>query len=288
MFFFTSGFFAYYEDATVACDKIKVKIKHIFKLTVISECIYFLFSLVTNFFDNNIQEFFVSTFSIKNILSAVFLNIPIINGTLWFLYALLFSYIALYFVYKFNLFKICYFLSPIILILHVVIRPMLKSYEWYNAAYFRNFILYGFPLLIIGYWLRENKDKLGKIDNKKLILTIIIGTPCIFIEYLISMEVLDFYFVSLIVAIAIFIYAINNSDKIISPTIAYIGKYLSMHIYITHMICISLVAYLFKFIGIYENTIIIWITPFASLALTLIVSFFSSGEFKKKLKAKLD
>lgn len=164
VFFFTSGFFAYYEDATVACDKIKVKIKHIFKLTVISECIYFLFSLVTNFFDNNIQEFFVSTFSIKNILSAVFLNIPIFNGTLWFLYALLFSYIALYFVYKFNLFKICYFLSPIILILHVVIRPMLKSYEWYNAAYFRNFILYGFPLLIIGYWLRENKDKLGKID----------------------------------------------------------------------------------------------------------------------------
>lgn len=280
IFFMVSGYFLYNDSRETIQQKLPKKIMHILKMLVISEVFYGLYHLVIL---NKPFQFD----GILDIIGKIFTG-TFFNGTLWFLYALFWSYVLLTFINRKNLYKIVYNASPIILILHILIRTIIKQYDWYNVLLFRNALVYGLPFVLIGMYIRENQDNLlKKITNKKCLIGMFTGEIIVIIEYLITKTSLDIYIGTIITSYFIFLFAINNPNKYFSKTLKYIGEKLSMLIYIFHILTIELVTKMATNLNIYDIYIFKWLQPIIVILVSIILSYFGNKilEYVKRRSA---
>ena len=261
IFFMISGYFAYYDNREIVKNKLPKKIMHIFKLTLISELGYAIYALLKNNIDLPLN--------ISEILLKIFVG-TFFNGTLWFLYTLFWSYVALYILNKFNLYDISYKLAPAILIFHVIFRTCVKSAEWYNVILFRNFIAYGLPFVIIGNYIHKNKEILcEKMSNQKCFLGIVFGLILTVVEYLVTRQSLDFYIGTIIMSCSMFLYAIKNPKEKVSSIMCAIGDKLSMYIYILHIMAINISGQLG---GLLNVKFYDWLKPIVAIFISMLLA----------------
>ena len=278
VFFMISGYFSYYDDKNERCKRIPKKIIHILKLLVVSELIYGIVYFINN---KNLLNLNFGEVIFKLFIGSFF------NGTLWFLYALIWGYVMLYLIYKTGKEKIFCYLAPIVLVLHVIIRFLIKNQEFYNYAYFRNFLVFGLPFILMGVFIRQNNEKIKNMfSNKICILGIIIGEAIMVVEWLITKTALDIYIGTIIYSFFIFVFAVKNPNKYINEKIEFIGKNLSMYVYIIHVLAID-----FSVTYICKSDIMKYFTPVVSIIISIVMSYFiyfvinKIGDFKKiKLK----
>ncbi len=267
-----SGYYSYCEDKNVVKKKLPNKIIHVLKLLIVAEVIYGIYYLMKNKefseYDNVILKIFTGSF---------------FNGTLWFLYALFWSYICLYIINKLNIYRFAYIIAPIVLIIHVVLKTLVKTQTWYDVAYFRNFLFYGLPFLLIGSFIRYKESKIIKhITNKMCIVGVIVGEIIVCIEYIITQTTLDFYIGTIIVAICLFIFAIKNPQKVFSLILEFVGERLSMYVYIVHIFAINFSMYICAFLHNMD-----YFTPIIAVSISLIISFMIHWIFER-LKHNLE
>lgn len=263
IFFMISGYFAYYDNREIVKNKLPKKMIHIFKLTLIAEIGYAIYALLKNNFTISLN---INTIEVlKKMLVGTFFN-----GTLWFLYALFWSYVALYIINKFNFYEISYKLAPVTLIFHVIFRICVKSAEWYDVIFFRNFIVYGLPFVMIGNYIHKNKEMLcEKMSNKKCLLGIIFGVILTVVEYLVTRQSLDFYIGTIIMSCSMFLYAIKNPKEKVNSILCAIGDKLSMHIYILHMIAIDISGQLG---GLLNVDFYDWLKPIVAIFISMLLA----------------
>ena len=267
-----SGYYTYNEDYGNVKQGLKRKVKHIFRLLICAEALYFVTTVISLIIRGKLQSIRV-ILNINSILSAFLINKPMFNGTLWFLYALLFAYIILYLVNNYNAYKMAYSSILVLLLGHIIVRTILKKsgVEWYDATYFRNALVYGFPMLMLGNLIRKYQVKCCKVSTKVCAVGVVGGTVITFLEYFLSREVLDFYIGTLIVAYCLFIFALNNRSNSVIPMIERIGCKLSLGIYVSHMLCIGICSGVIGYLGIENNIIIQWTKPILSLVLAIVL-----------------
>lgn len=266
IFFMTSGFFLYNNEKNVVEKSLPRKIKHILKLLILSELFYGVYTFL---FDQSSIQFGGFCDIILKLFTGTFFN-----GTLWFLYALLWSYIIIIFINKKDLYKISYILAPITLVLHIIIRAIVKNASWYNAMLFRNCLFYGLPFVIIGIWIKKNQEKLSKkISNKTCIIGSIIGEVIVAIEYLITKTSLDIYIGTIISSFFVFIFSIKNPNKYFSKILEYIGEKLSMLMYILHILAINIVTDIAIWLNMSDSITFEWIKPIIVVCITIIMSY---------------
>ena len=260
VFFMISGYFSYYEDKNERCKRIPKKIIHILKLLIISELVYGIAYFMSNKslpvynFGEIIFKIFIGTF---------------FNGTLWFLYALIWSYVLLYVIYKSGKEKFFCYLAPIVLILHVICRFLMKMGDNYNYAYFRNFLLFGLPFVLMGVFIRCKNEKIKNMfTNKMCIIGIIIGEAIMVAEWLITKTALDIYIGTIIYSFFIFVFAVKNPSKYVNEKIEFIGKNLSMYVYVIHIFAIS-----FTITYICKNNIMKYFVPFISIIVSIVMAY---------------
>lgn len=277
IFLMISGYFAYYDNRGIVKNKLPKKMMHIFKLTLISEIGYAMYALLKGNLGLSLNA--------MEVLKKIFVG-TFFNGTLWFLYALFWSYVLLYVINKFNLYKASYKLAPMILIFHVVFRTCVKSAEWYDVVFFRNFIIYGLPFVIIGNYIHKNKEMLcQKMSNKKCILGIALGVILTMIEYLATRQALDFYLGTIIMSCSMFMYAIKNPERKINPILCEIGDKISMYIYILHIMAIDISGQLGDFVKV---DFYAWLKPIVAIVVSIILAYLCNLFFKKvKIKGAL-
>lgn len=130
IFFMITGYFY---------DKIDKKpfkqIKKVIILIILSNLLYFILDAITN---KNVAEMF----SLKNILSFVVFNESPFAGHLWYLNALLYVLVILYFVDKLKIRKYLYYVIPILLAIDLILGKysILLFEQQFPYIIIRNFL----------------------------------------------------------------------------------------------------------------------------------------------------
>ncbi|MBQ3426756.1 MAG: acyltransferase [Clostridia bacterium] len=254
-FFMVSGYFCYYEDKTRA-KSTWLKIKHILMITAVASLFYAITAVITAKITGKTLNV-----SINQILYwLVFNNPSIIVSQLWFLFALIYVYIMYAVVERFNLYRLAYIMIPILLLIYTVMAQgaHLAGVSIPNM-YYRNFLIEGFPLFMLGHWIHRNKDRLD-ISNKTLIVVIAASTLLCVAERFILGRDFGVNICSFPQVTALFLYAVNNPEKH-EGAVQRLGKDCSMLVYILHPFVWHSFEGIYSKVGIGENTAALYIMP---------------------------
>lgn len=244
-FYMVAGyFFLYGTNCEYINEKTKGKIVHIIKIMIGAALFYFMFSLFYIFVLG--QKLEVEKFvTIRNFLKLSVANSPFIYSHLWFLGALLYCYIFAGIIKT----RICgkwkLYLMVVLLAMFTVMSEILPRFglklSFLGIALYNIFIFRALPFFLLGIYLRENKESIIshalKLKKVQLKCAISLGFALSLLERVLLVES-QFYVGTYIAVTVLFIYCMIY-PKGYNRTIQYIGKNLSMYIYILHVAIIK-------------------------------------------------
>lgn len=268
IFFMISGYYCYKKNDDNIKSKYTKKIKHISKLCVFSVMLYYLWNVCQLYLQQGnlsyISQLHKMIFNGKTIFEFLLFNQVPVGGTLWFLFALLYCYLIMWFIDKKKCYKSAYVLAFCFIALHIISRGIIQYIglieEEQNIVYYRNFIFMGLPFFLLGNMIHRYEEKIvSRFTNKQLIIMMIIGLIVSCMERFIVP--LELYWGTVLATICIFVVAIKNSEKKVIPIISMIGAKYSMEIYILHPIVSGILYYLKCIGGIQNNKILLIFNP---------------------------
>lgn len=269
-FFMISGYFLFPSSNNQINNKLSKQIRKIAKLLFFCFVFYGILDFVFRCYTNDCispKKWLFDVFNISLLPRKVIFG-TFFNGTLWYLYALIWSYIVLKRFYKVFCSKPLVW-AFILIFLHIFTRLFVKSqgYDWYIANYWRSFLFWGIPFILLGFSIAKYKKNFIMMNSYLLIIVSFFCFLLQFFEYYCYKQSLDFYFSTILYSLSIFILAIKKPNKKISIFLNYVGRKLSMYIYIIHMSVISILSYtVFSFVtSPYEK-------PFLTLLLSICVA----------------
>lgn len=271
IFFVITGYFW-----TNDLKKQKHQIIKIVKLIILTISIYFIKEIIWSLYHGNFTEFIKQSFGIRRFINLFLLNRAYIAYHAWYLYALLYVLIILYFITKkINIQKL-FFLIPVLLFSYIVIQFIgcVFPIDGWTYVYLRNYLFTGLPFVLLGKYLSTKKINISRNKNLVLIVLFIILN---IIETIIF-NVINSYFIpeiflsGIVLVVLVFNYFLNlnvSEDNILVLT----GKKCSMNIYVFHVLVIFIVD---QVISIFNdeiiNTICTNLLPFIVYLLSILLS----------------
>lgn len=162
LFFLITG---YYYTSIVEKGKYGVQLKKIFLLAIASSLFYWIYYGCMALKNNMFYQWFMDTFNSISILNWVLINDTPGVGHLWYLYAMLYSFIAIYVIDKLKI-KVKWVI-PILFLIGLYVGCKGWPYSWY-----RNWAFMGVPYILLGRIIFEYKEmliyKLGGGKNSLL------------------------------------------------------------------------------------------------------------------------
>lgn len=277
-FFMISGYYSY----NTSTESSKRKVKRIVKMTIYASVFYLIFALVQWALGQNINPI-----SKRDIILWVLFNRPvIIVGQLWFLLALIYVYLLYYVVQKKNLYKLAYGAIIVLIAIYIFLAQGMHivGKDMPNFLY-RNFLVEGFPLFMLGEWLHKEEKKFN-FSNKAIITVIVASTLMCFLERAVMGRDFGINISTFVQVIAIFIYGINNSEKH-KGVMQEIGKKCSMFVYILHPFVWKTLDIISEKISIKENVVFSYSLPVMVIIITLMLAWYCNKiifERKKIIK----
>ena len=279
IFFMVSGYFTYKYNKVDYTKVLTKKIIHILKLIVIATLVYIVWQWVaeplikTGHIPNIINNIEKSVQNL-NIFNILVLNINPFCGILWFLNALLYCYLIWLIVAQVKDKRVIYILAIAILFIGIFARALIQYNhtipEEVNINYFRNWFFMGLPFFTIGYLIHDYQERIVKIFKPKyMIVAVIIGMIVSFAERLVVP--LEVFVGTVIVSVALFIFAVEKPDLIKIPIINKVGERFCFFIYIAHIIVRDIVLVIYDRVGI-NNKVALWILPIIVFALCYILA----------------
>lgn len=198
----------------------------------------------------------------------------IIAGQLWFLFALFYVYILYAVIQRFNLYKIAYCSIPVLIIGYIVLaQGMHLSGKSVPNMIYRNFLIEGFPLFMLGHFLHYKEESVLATckNNVLLILTSLFTLICLVERYVMrrdfGVNICTFPQVT-----CLFILGMKNPEKYESHILRKIGTKLSMFIYIIHPFVWHTLEDVYGALSINENTVALYIMPILVICITIMIS----------------
>lgn len=265
-FFMVSGFFCYYPN-DIQYDRVTVqrKITHIGRIVLWSSLFYLLFAFVLK-----------GSYTVRrsDIMAFCVFNKPfIIVGQLWFLFALLYDYIAFAFIWRGDKIKVFYYISAFLFFAYLFLAQgaHLCGIRIENM-YYRNWLIEGLPFFFAGHWIHANQDKIS-VSDKLLILVFLVLTLLCLVERRIMGRDFGMNIMTIPQVFALFIYAVKFPDRH-KGVIQEIGKRYSMWVYILHLFVYRLMDKVYHHWSIDTTTFIQWSRPIVTVVITLALSAF--------------
>lgn len=267
IFFMIAGYFSFNCNE----EKIKKRIFKILKILLISYLLFFLFNSIFEL-QNGLDSYFLwlkNHFNANGLLhTIVFCDINIADP-LWYLVAMLETYLLWLVILKLKLVDKAKYLYIVLFILQIgfAVISSIKNLDW---TYKLVFIISALPWFLFG--LHMNNQAIEKIKNHFIIIASIVGTTILVVSTIIN----DYSVLSsigiVILSTSIFAFAIKYPNIKKLKIMKYIGANLSLYIYIFHTLIDSmLVVVLSKFIDT-NNTVLSYLQPIIVLLLTTVFS----------------
>ena len=280
IFFMVSGFFAYRISTDNYSKVLCKKIVHIIKYIIIASIVYVLwywiiYPIINGLKPQSFSQYFAPLFTKKRLFDLLVLNVNPFSGTLWFLNALLYCYLIWLLLSKINNKKIIYVVALIVLFGGIVLRGFIQIKhlipEEVNINYFRNWLFLGLPFYIIGYAINENKERIIKISSEKQLLLVAgLGLVVSFAERL--LVPLEVFFGTVVVTIALFVFAIKKPNVKKIPIINKVGERFCFAIYIMHPIVRDGIDRALSKTSIGGNKLVLFINPIIVFLICFLIS----------------
>ena len=263
-FFMVSGYFCFYSNIQEYDEAIiQRKITHIGRIVLWASLFYVLFAFVLK------GTYFVTRY---DVLAFGIFNQPfIVVSQLWFLYALLYDYIAYGLIWKANRIKLFYIISIILFIAYIFLAQgiHLMGVKVPNM-YYKNWLIEGLPFFFSGHWIHANQDRIN-VSDKTLILIVLVTTLLCLVERRIMGRDFGVNIMTFPQVFALFIYAVKYPDRH-KGVIQEIGKRYSMWIYILHPFVFRSMDKVFHHWSIDTMSLVQWSRPIATVIITLALS----------------
>lgn len=256
---------------------IQRKIGHVSKIVLWSFLFYVLFAFVMKG-TYTVTRYEVFAFGIFN-------QPFIVVGHLWFLFALLYDYLAFGLIWKADKINWFYCLSAVLIVVYICIAQgaHLLGLKIQNM-YYRNWLVEGLPFFFAGHWIHAHQDKI-RISDKMLVFIILVSTLLCLVERKIMGRDFGVNIMTFPQVFALFIYAVNYPDRH-RGAIQEIGKRYSMWIYILHPFVFRSMDKFYHHWSIDTVALVQWLRPVVTVVITLVLSSICYSLFQRnKLKA---
>lgn len=268
-FFMVSGYFSFYPETgnmnggRYNYSIIQKKLNHIYRIVFLSSLFYFVFAFVLK-----------GAYSVtrNDVWAFGIFNQPfIIVGQLWFLFALLYDYVAFGLIWKWNKIKVFYCLSVALFVVYICMAQGLHLFGIkIPNMYYRNWLIEGLPFFFAGHWIHANQDKISHSD-KLLILIILVSTLFCLVERKIMGRDFGVNIMTFPQVFALFIYAVKYPDRH-RGVIQEIGKRYSMWVYILHPFVYRSMDKFYHHWAVDTVVLVQWFRPIVTVVITLILS----------------
>lgn len=267
-FFMLSGYYSYY--GTQGEYKASKKILHIAKITLFASVFYLLVTLALNLVSGSRL-----TVSMRSIVNWLVFNQPfLISGHLWFLFALLYDYILFSLINKTKLITASIYTIPIFIIAYVILAQgaNLAGVKIPNMIY-RNFLIEGFPLFMIGFWLHSRNDNVTVYCKDGILLLLLsVSTVVCIGERLLMGRDFGVNISTFPQVVTLFILGMKHPEKYENSIISHFGSKLSMLIYVLHIFVWRRLNNVYKHLHMSDNAILLYLKPILVLVITILLS----------------
>ncbi|MGN1328898.1 MAG: acyltransferase family protein [Eubacterium sp.] len=266
IFFMSSGYFSYNAITTGNTKKLLNRCLPLLKILAVSIVVYAIFELVftqsyTFLTDLKSMKAYIKLFVFNNFNDSFF--IP-----LWFLVALIYTYLAIAVVVKLKAARLIKYM-PLLLLVSVLFYDVLTGYMGMvlSQIYVRNFLFTGLPFFSLGYLLYENKARTEKIPRPILVILVIVGAVISLMECKFFNDDGNTYFGTLLMSFSLFEISVGLNVKINNERLSYCLSKMPLYIYVLH----TPINSVFKSLSL-NNTINGYIYPPAVLLATCIIA----------------
>lgn len=285
IFFMITGYYSYGKDRTW----IFKRALGILKILLLTELFYGGWRVVTVLHDNGSLSLYLSTLEGVQHPFRTFFCGTVFNPILWYVYAVFWTYVIFY-LFGIGRYKIwSYALIPVLLCGQIFGRFYWQNHYDINQAiyWFRSAFLFGLPLTLLGSLLAEKAQWIKeKCSLFKAFLITALGGGIMVVEYFVSGQYMDFHLSTIFISVGFFVMAMTfpaADSKGLFSVVAYIGRRLSMWIYLLHMWCSSVLDCLRgRIAGDYES-VYVWLKPILVCLFACLVAFAING-FQDKLQ----
>lgn len=287
VFFMITGFFSYGQNVKWIDRQIHKILDLLIKAELFSGCVLLLFCMKQGKWIGMYEWLNNFEFMKKPLKTIVFGSF--FNGTLWYLYALLWTLVFMRFTKRVFERINTNWMIPVFIVLHIVGRMYIQEYGDINSNVyiFRSFFLFGIPFVLLGKYIAQYQLQLKKWLNKKktygLFGTGIMLQVC---EFVFWHQYMDLQFSTVIISVALFWMASQYWIKDPFPVVRKLGREYSTLIYVLH----TPIAFVFDFImvDILNHTVLIQMKAFFVLAVAYIVAGMITDWKKIHVKKKLE
>lgn len=273
LFFLITG---YYYTSIVEKGKYGVQLKKIFLLAIASSLFYWIYYGCMALKNNVFYQWFMDTFNSVSILNWVLINDTPGIGHLWYLYAMLYSFIAIYVIDKLKI-KVKWVI-PILFLIGLYVGCKGWPYSWY-----RNWAFMGVPYILLGRIIFEYKEMLiYKLGGVKIVYFIPAATIGLLGEYklyeIVGMDpIRDHYVFIILMSGILFILALQYPYFGKGSVVAIIGREYSVFIYILHIFILRILSF---YIDFSSSLMIRFLCPIIVFVCTIVVATYIINMYK--------
>jgi hypothetical protein len=211
-------------------------------------------------------------------------------GHLWYMVAMLYGYLILYCMEKYRLHKIFYIALPLLLLLRVSLETYTNSFShfsWFDWHFSGNFIVGALPVMVLGSYIRHKQEKILKLGAKVFLPCAVVLMLLVFVSVNVKIFGMDCSQIFKIASAAMF-FLICLAVKLEKPVFALgnIGRGLSLHIYMWHLLAGALIKHLLVGIGA-TSWILDWVLPIVTIIATMALSLLMARLALRKKAAKV-
>lgn len=269
LFFIISGFFLYSGDYDKVARRLPLKIKRTINIVIVYYVLNICYEVIVNCMllkEQTIKEVFSVMSDRKSLYESIFWNRTIIGVGGWFLPALLFCYIIMWFINKYVLYKYAYVMIIPLFTCYFLISRFSFLPVWYS----RNYLFMGLPFVVAGHYLACKVDEINKIENWKLFLLFSFGGILGCVERFTGGY--DLYLGVIIMVFVAFIFAVNNEDYTMNKHLEYIGENLYLYCYLLHPFAIHMFTLIGDRGNLDDSGWFMWIRPLGVIFVTLAIA----------------
>lgn len=275
VFFMISGCYSY----GASRDKIKKRSLHVLRLIFYANLFYLLWDIAFLAVQGkNAGAWLRECFTVKRLLVFLLFNETPLRGHLWFLGALLYSYICMWAVIRLKEKRwwrdgFLYAVTALPLAGNLALGEALTAMGHnIQIPYVRNWLFSGIPCFFIGYLIRRRKEEgRGPSVSVSLLRVLLPVSVLAGIAEVSFIPASELYVSTIVIAVVGFLLAVNGSYDKAGRFLTFIDRN-SGTIYILQVAVIKSIQLAEARLGIEQISAVRWLTPAAAFAATCLVS----------------
>ena len=282
-FFMIAGFYLANENSDIQDIRRKL-IKRIIRISILTVITSIVFILLFMYIcRENLSGFFKGYYAGKYWLYLVLFNRPFLTSHIWFLLAMLYSYLFLLIFPKIVLKNVWLYIFSSLSLLFLILRFIayqtditILGLKVSDVLFYRNWLGTGLPFICLGALLRKLSSKLEKTNLVVLIIGLSVSLIMMFVEPLIYRKILkihvEYGVFNIIFVVFVFILGIKY------PSVFHNSKFLNikgnwtMYVYLFHRFFIYILNNLANEYGWSTNNVYRYLAPFIVVIISLITA----------------